>query len=202
MYCLSDFPPRVHYFYYFRQVCIIVHHAALRIFRNRTTQGSKIRGVISFRNTGCSVCIFCIIILCSILPLHFFFSLPHSVLTSLTVQHTIPHHTIPPVNLLLPQPYHFRRRLVVYSLTHPSLPQSLSSFVCSSVRRHWTKPRSSPFSLCALSTSSSFCWTIRSNRYTQPWPFLPYWNLDQTHYHRCCTSELQSSTLLTDQYSP
>jgi len=34
----------------------------------------------------------------------------------------------------------------------------------------------------------------------QPWPFLSHWNLDQTHYHRCWTSELYSSTLLTDQH--
>ena len=56
--------------------------------------------------------------------------------------------------VLAPQPYHFRRRLVVYALTLPSLPQFLSSFVCSSVWWHWTKPGSFPPSLCALSTSA------------------------------------------------
>ena len=67
----------------------------------------------------------------------------------------------------------------------------------SSVRRHWTQPRS--FSLHSVhsqhplySPSSSFCCTIRSDRYTQPWPFLPYWNLDQTHYHRW-TAHLHST---------
>ena len=51
-----------------------------------------------FVTTGYSVCIFCIILSCSSLPLHFFFSLPHSVLACLKDQHTIPRHTIPPVN--------------------------------------------------------------------------------------------------------
>ena len=109
--------------------------------------------------------------------------------------------------VLAPQPYHFRRRLVVYALTLPSLPQFLSSFVCSSVWWHWTKPGSFPlhsvYSQHPLyPPSSSFCCTIRSDRYAQPWPFLPYWNLDQTHYHRCWISELHTYTLLTDHNSP
>jgi len=86
LYCLSGFPPRVRYFYYFSQSCIIAHHTAHFVVYP------------CFLTTGYSICIFCIILLCSFLPLHFFFSLPHYVLASLTDQHTIPRHTILPVN--------------------------------------------------------------------------------------------------------
>ena len=48
------------------------------------------------------------------------------------------------------------------------------------------------------SPTSSFCCTVWSDRHPQPWPSVSHWNLDQTHYHRCWTSELYSSTLLTD----
>ena len=63
----------------------------------------------------------------------FFISPPHSVLASLTA---IPHHTTPPVNSTHTSTVPLSLRLVVHSLTLPSLPQSLSSFVCSFVRRH------------------------------------------------------------------
>jgi len=86
-----------------------------------------------FFTTACSVCIFCIIYSCYFLPLHFVFSLPHSVLASLTDQHATRHHTIPLANSTL-------------TSTVPVLPPpcclrahapfaSLSCFVCSSVRR-------------------------------------------------------------------
>ena len=68
---------------------------------------------------------------------------------------------------------------------------------------HWTESWPSKFHSVhsqhpLLSPSSSFCCTVWSDRHPQPWPSLSHWNLDQTHYHRCWTSELYSSTLLTD----
>jgi len=76
LYCLSCFPPRVRYFYYFSQSCIIAHHAAHFVVYP------------CFLTIVCSVCIFCIILLCSFLPLHFFFSLP-----VLRISTHSPHHT-------------------------------------------------------------------------------------------------------------
>jgi len=151
-----------------------------------------------------SACIFYITLSLSFSVLHFFFSHPHSVLASLTA---IPHHITPPVNST-------RTATVPLSpppcclLAHATFASAVSFFFCLfSVRRHWTKPGSFPLHSVHSQhplhpPSSSFCCTIWFDRYTQPWPFLPHWNLDQTHYHRCWTSELHSYTLLTDQYSP
>ena len=74
-------------------------------------------------------------------------------LTCLMYQHTIPRHTIPPVNSTT---FAATFTFSSHSLKLPSLPQSLSSFVCSSVRRHWTKPGSFPFTLCTLNIRSIF----------------------------------------------
>ena len=121
MFCLSDFSQRVHYFYCFHPCSIIAHHAAHLLF------------ILAFLLPAVQYAFSVLFFSCYFLPLHFFFSLPHSVLASLTDQHATRHHTIPLANSTL-------------TSTVPVLPPpcclrahahfaSLASFVCSSVRR-------------------------------------------------------------------